>query len=256
MARGHAEALMPLIARVMDQARARIRRARPHRRHHRSRQLHRPAGRHRRRRAASRLRPASRRSGSPRSPALRRRYIAADDSDAGRGGDRCPARPCLSAGVRRRRPHAGGAAHRAAARSGARGACRRRRASSAPAAELLAAAWPQDASRRRRWSSSAARPTSTGSRGSAPPRPTATAPPKPLYLRAPDAQPQDAARCRADDRILRPTVRARRAGAVGSARRATPPRSRRCMPPRSSAAGARTRSSACCSTATCSRIAR
>ena len=47
---------------------------------------------------------------------------------------------------------------------------------------------------RRCWSSSAARPTSTGSRGSAPPRPTATAPPKPLYLRAPDAQPQDAAR--------------------------------------------------------------
>ena len=48
MQRGHAEALMPLIKRVMERARLDLRRSRPHRRHHRARQLHRPARRHRR----------------------------------------------------------------------------------------------------------------------------------------------------------------------------------------------------------------
>ncbi len=58
------------------------------------------------------------------------------------------------------------------------------------------------------------------------------------------------ASCRADDRASRQSVRPRRAGAVRSRERATPPRSPRCTPPRSSAAGASRKSTACCSTAT------
>ena len=45
MKRGHAEALMPLIARVMKESGDRLRRARPHRGDHRPRQLYRLAGR-------------------------------------------------------------------------------------------------------------------------------------------------------------------------------------------------------------------
>ena len=45
MVRGHAEALMPLIGRVVDNGGYRIFRARPHRRHSWSRQFHRPARR-------------------------------------------------------------------------------------------------------------------------------------------------------------------------------------------------------------------
>ena len=61
------------------------------------------------------------------------------------------------------------------------------------AAKLLARGLAGRRARRPARSSNARRPTSTGWRGSAQPRWKIGAPPKPLYLRAPDAQPQDAA---------------------------------------------------------------
>ena len=102
-----------------------------------------------------------------------------------------------------------------------------------------------------------ARPTSTGSRGSAPPPTDTPPPPKPLYLRAPDAQPQDAAQLAAPMiGFVTQSVRARRAGAVGG-RHARRRRDRgAARAPRSGAAGASRRSKACCSTATSSPIAR
>ena len=63
MKRGHAEALMPLIARVMKAVRHRFRGARPHRGDHRPRQLHRTCGSAFPPRAALRWPPASRSSG-------------------------------------------------------------------------------------------------------------------------------------------------------------------------------------------------
>ena len=120
MARGHAEALMPLIARVMDQAAHRVRRPRPHRRHHRPRQLHRTAGRHRGG-ARHRARGLEARDRALDARGLCGAHIAEDDSTQRRGGDRRAPRPRLSAGVRHQRPHAGRAAHRDHARCGARG---------------------------------------------------------------------------------------------------------------------------------------
>ena len=78
MLRGHAEALMPLIARVLD-APARVRRARPHRRDHRPRQLHRLARRHRR---GARHCACGRQAGGRPLDArrFRRALIAADDT--------------------------------------------------------------------------------------------------------------------------------------------------------------------------------
>ena len=191
MVRGHAEALMPLIARVMDARRPRIRRARPHRGHHRARQLHRPARRHRRgARHRARRRQAGDRADHARR--LRRALHRRRRHAAGGRGDRCAARARLSAGVRPRRPHHRRAAACALARGAARGGDRR----AAPDRHRGRHAGGGLAGRRTRAASgrrSAARPTSTGWRGSAPPRVATGAPPKPLYLRAPDAQPQDAA---------------------------------------------------------------
>ena len=63
MKRGHAEALMPLIARVIKAVRHRLRRARPHRGDHRPRQLYRACGSDCPPRAALRSPPTSRWSG-------------------------------------------------------------------------------------------------------------------------------------------------------------------------------------------------
>ncbi len=219
---------MPLIARVMDEARHRIRRARPHRRHHRSRQLHRPARRHCRGARHRARRAASRRSGCPRSRLTRRRMIADGRQHPGGGGDRCAPRSGLSAGLRRRRPHAGAAAHRADARGGARGDGRagaHRRLGRRAAGGGLA----DERSRRRCWSTQPPRRTSTGSRGSAPP------PPRP---RPAEAALSARARCAAAGRrpaaapmigLLARYFRAARAGACRRRSRAMPPRSRRCM---------------------------
>ncbi len=112
---------------------------------------------------------------------------------AGHRRDRCPPRPCVLAGVRpsgRTLVGAGIATLREAVRA------RRpvQAALSARRRSLLAAAWPAgerppldvDAARRARhrhgWRGSGAAASDTDT------------PPKPLYLRAPDAQPQDAAR--------------------------------------------------------------
>ena len=63
MKRGHAEALMPLIARVIKQAGVALCRARPHRGDHRSRQLYRACGSDCPPRAALRSPPTNRWSG-------------------------------------------------------------------------------------------------------------------------------------------------------------------------------------------------
>ena len=215
MVRGHAEALMPLIARVLDARRLDFRRARPHRRHHRTRQLHRLARRHfRRARDRARRRQAGGRPVHARR--LRRALHRRRRHAAGGGGDRCAARSRLSAGVRARRPHAGCAAAGAVARSAARGGDRRaapdRHRGQYAGGGLAGRRTPAD-----RWSSSGRRPTSIGWRGSAPPRWKPASPPKPLYLRAPDAQPQDAAQLAAPMiGFFSSLFRARRAGAVGS----------------------------------------
>ena len=62
------------------------------------------------------------------------------------------------------------------------------------AAALVAAAWPKDTEPPLLVDAARCSRYRLGSRGSAPPRRRASEPPKPLYLRAPDAQPQDAAR--------------------------------------------------------------
>ena len=192
MVRGHAEALMPLIARVMDLAAIEFA------------DLDRiavttgPGSFTGLRVGIAAARGIALAAGKPAVglstlAAFAAPHIAEDDTHARRGGDRRAPRPRLSAGVRHRRAHAGRAAHRDACAT----RCERRSPGPArivgSAAKQVAAAWPSGANRRC-WSSSAARRTSTGSRGSAPPRRKAMAPPKPLYLRAPDAQPQDAAR--------------------------------------------------------------
>ena len=102
MARGHAEALLPLIARVVEPPRHRIFRARSHCRHGRSRQFHRTARRC--------LRGARHRAGG--GQARGRRHDAArvreplcrrPTSTHGAGRHRCAARSCLFPAVRRSR---------------------------------------------------------------------------------------------------------------------------------------------------------
>ena len=119
-------------------------------------------------------------------------FIAADDTHAGGRGDRCAPRSRLSASVR-----PGGrtlvaprlAPLREALRAAATGAPRL----VGTAANAAGGGLAGRRTRAEPGRASAARPTSTGWRGSAPPRSRPASPPKPLYLRAPDAQPQDAA---------------------------------------------------------------
>ena len=153
---------------------------------------------------------------------------------------RRPARPRLFAGLRHRRRRSRQPPRRLVARCAANGRRRRGPRLVGTGATLLAAAWPAG-ERLPRSSSSAARPTSTGWRRSAPPC-RRTAPPKPLYLSAPDAQPLDSATRPADDRISPPTVRPRHGRRLATPARATPAPSPRCTLPHSTAAGARTKS--------------
>ena len=210
----------------MEQRRPRLRRARPHRRHHRARQLHRPARRHR---GGARHRARRRQAGGRpdharrfcRTVHRRRRYAA------GGGGDRCAPRSRLSASVRPGRPHARGAA--ACAACAKRCARRRpaRRGIIGTAADLLAAAWPAGeraaergrAARgpRHRLGGAAWRRRERKRRG----RPSRSTCARPTRSRR---TPRG---CRADDRLRQPPVRARRAGALGSERAATPPPSPR-----------------------------
>ena len=245
MVRGHAEALMPLIARVMERAGARFRRARPHRRHHRARQLHRPARRHRgRARHRARRRQAGDRPDHAcrlcRAAHRRRRHAA------GGGGDRCAARSRLPAGVRTRRPHPGGAARsrrsREALRVAATGAPRARRHRGGDAGGGLAApasappSLDRCAPRARHRLGGAARRRRGRDRRRRRSR---------FICARPTRSRRTPRNWRADDGPVHQSVRARRAGAVGSRQAATPRRSPRCMPPRSAAAGASRRSRAC-----------
>ena len=88
------------------------------------------------------------------------------------------------------RPHHRAAAHRPL-REAVRAAHDRPGAHRRLGAALIAAAWPRP-SRRRRWSTRRA-PRHRLGRPARRRRRRAEAPPRPLYLRAPDAQPQDAA---------------------------------------------------------------
>src|SRR6476469_3784927 len=81
-------------------------------------------------------------------------------------------------------------------------------------------------------------------------------PPKPLYLRAPDAQPQDAARLPRRCSLLSPVFSHAASPLCRKPRRRTPARSRAFTPPRSIGDGAMGSSNICCSTAMSSRIAR
>ena len=192
MARGHAEALMPLIARVMDAGRDRNSPSSTASPSPPAPAASPDCASASRRRAASRSRPASRRSASPRSPPSPRRYIADDDS--------APVAVAIDA----RHEHVylqvfgpGGrtlvAPRIAPLRDAVRAATTGPARIVGSAAQLLAAAWP----------TSEPPPLLVEQRG-APDidwvaRLGAAAaeghgPPKPLYLRAPDAQPQDAAR--------------------------------------------------------------
>ena len=253
MLRGHAEALMPLIAPRHEQADMRVLRARPHRRHHRPRQLHRPAGRHRggarhrARRGQARHRPDHARR-------LCRALYRPRRQDRGRGRDRRAPPARLSAGFRAGRAHAGRAAHRQRRRCGARrrqrpGPDRRHRRQHAgggvAGARAAAGAGRRPARAGHR----------LGRRGSRSPPTKAPASRSRSICARPTRSRRTPRGCRADDRDAHAAVRARRAGAVGGKRRATPRPSPRCTPLRSATAGATASSSGCCSSATSSRTA-
>ena len=192
MVRGHAEALMPLIEPRHEAGRHGVLGARPHRGHHRSRQLHRAArrhrggARHRARRRQARGRPDHARG-------LRRAAHRPRRQDRGRGRDRCAPSARLSADVRPGRAHADRAAHRQRRRRGARRRPAARCGSSAPAPPCWRLAWPAREAPPVLVDEPARR-TSSGSARLAVAADDSTSEPKPLYLRAPDAQPQDAAR--------------------------------------------------------------
>ena len=171
--------------------RARLRRARPHRRHHRARQLHRPARRHRRR-----ARDRARRRQTGGRPVDARRLCRALDRRRrhAAGGRRRSMRATITSTCR--------CSDRAAApswRRGSRPCARRLRAAAtgAPrltgtAAAMLAAAWPAGERAPSLVDARRAPDIDWVARlGAA--APDTGAPPKPLYLRAPDAQPQNAA---------------------------------------------------------------
>ena len=256
MVRGHAEALMPLIARVMDRPDSTFAAL------DRIAVTTGPGSFTGLRVGISAARGIALAAGKPafglttlaayRRAADRRRRHA-----AGRGRDRCAARARLSAGVRARRPHAGRAAHRS--RCARRCARRRpaRRASSAPAPSMLAAAWPAGERAADAGRCSAARPTSTGSRGSAPPRSRPrVAAEAALSARARRAAAGRRAGCRADDRACSPRLFARGEPVLSEAA----PRDAAAIAALHAASFRRGWSeqrirAACCSTATWSRIA-
>ena len=131
MMRGHAEALMPLLQRVMSQAGMAFADHRPHRRDHRARQFYRVAGRHRRRaRHCARRRQAGRRPvdafGSMRRPTWRPTTACRSSPPSMRGTRRFICRSSAPGGRTLTAPRLA-----PVARSGARGGRRRPPASSA-----------------------------------------------------------------------------------------------------------------------------
>ena len=216
MVRGHAEALIPLIARVMAQARHRFRRARPHRRHHRPRQLHRTARRHRRgarhraRRRQARDRPddAGRLSPRPTSPMTTR---PRSRSRSTRGTAR------LSADLRPGRAHAGRAAHRQRRRRGARGGHRHGRIVGT-GANMLAAAWPDARTAAGAGRGPARARHRLGRRGSGSPPTKAQATPSRSICARPTRSRRTPRGCRADDRRWLARLFARGEPALSEAR--------------------------------------
>ena len=192
MVRGHAEALMPLIARVMDWREAEF------------------AGLDRISvttgpgsftglrvgiSAARGIGAGVRQAGDRALHALRLRGAAhrRGRHQQRRGRDRCAARSRLSADFRHRRPHHRCAADRPAARSGARRDDRARPARRLRRPISLPRVWPKNAEPplliEQRSAPDIAWIARLGAAAA-----DGYASPKPLYLRAPDAQPQDAAR--------------------------------------------------------------
>ena len=188
MKRGHAEALMPLIARVMKAVRHRLRRARPHRGHHRPRQLHRLA---RRPFGRARHRARRRQAGGRRDHAdgLRRARRQRERRASDHLRDRCAARPCLFPGGERQRQLAGQAAGRADRGSARRRALRRAASGRQRRARFSPTAGRRDAPPPFKVDAAGRRPISPGWRGSAPRSARRRRRPGRYYLRAPDAKP-------------------------------------------------------------------
>ena len=187
MKRGHAEALMPLIARVMKASGVAFTDARPHRGDHRPRQFHRIARRpvRRPRHRAGRRQAGRRRNDADRlcRPHRQREQRASDDLS-----DRCAARPCLFPGGEPATAVRWSSRewHRSRKRSKRR-ASARRIWSATPRKFSPTAGRPMR--RRRSRSTPSPRPTSPGWRGWVPRVNPETAPARPYYLRAPDAKP-------------------------------------------------------------------
>ena len=191
MERGHAEALMPLIARVMDRAeldfppldRIAVTTG--------------PGSFTGLRVGIAAARGIALAAGKPAVglstlAAFAAPFIAADDTLPVVLGDRCAPRPRLPAGVRPRRPHPRGAAARIVARGAARVGDRRaasHRHRGGDAGRGLAGR----RARRRAWSITRRAPDIDWVARLGAAALDTGAPPKPLYLRAPDAQPQNAA---------------------------------------------------------------
>ena len=188
MKRGHAEALMPLIARVIKASGIAFAAPRPHRGDHRPRQLYRTAGRtfRRARHRAGRQQAGGR---ADHADGLCRAGRQPERRTSGHLRHRCAARPGVFSGRQRQWQFADPAARRAdrggARRSAVRRAAsgrQRRRNSRRPLAGAMR--------RRRSRSMRNRRPISPGWPGSAPRSVPNTAPARPYYLRAPDAKPQ------------------------------------------------------------------
>ena len=141
------------------------------------------------------------------------------------------------------------------ARRGARSPPTARCASSAPARDMLAAAWPAREPPPALVEDRRAPDIVWVGAARAPPPTTAPARPSRSICARPTRSRRTPRGCRADDRDDHAPVRARRAGAVGGEPARRRARSPRCTPPRSGAAGATASSSGCCSSATSSPIA-
>ena len=222
MLRGHAEAIMPLIARVMDAAGARIRRSLIASPSPSAPAASPGCGSASPPRAASRLPPASRRSGSTMLAGFAAPHDRGATTDAARRGDRCAQRAGLFPCVRRRTAAL-------SCRRGDRACARRcaprrsaRRASPARRRQLVAAhgrADPPPALVERMRAPDIGWVARLGAR-----RAEGGAAEAALPASRPMRSRRTPPACRADDGVSAAPVRARRAGAVRGAVRATPRR--------------------------------
>ena len=254
MARGHAEAIMPLLARVMDLAEIDFANL------DRIAVTTGPGSFTGLRVGIAAARGIALAAGKPAIGlstlvALRHSADRRGRHDKRGGGDRRAPRQRLSAGLRHRRAHARRAARRDDTRCRARGDCRacphHRFGGKTGGGRLAEGRRAALAGR-----AVAARPTSTGLRDSAPPRPKAMGR-RSRFICAPPTRSRRMRRaCPADDLHSSPVFSHAASPRCRKPRRRTPARSRAFTPPRSIGDGAMGSSSNYCSTAMSSRIAR